>query len=177
MKWNRFREKRSDGTKKILEGEEGGLGQKWDKSGAICKRRNAVGRKNTWPLYHICGGLKRPCKPHQGLFHPPGTKGWNKGERKILRRKLTLFLPIRLLRNDRFFSSPFVGLNYILFTRGAINISTYLISNFYIERRLWEGWIFLRKVGIYFYEWVVIGDEIILRSFFYYLLQIKIGIC
>lgn len=70
--------------------------EKWDKSGAICKRRNAVGR-NTWPLYHICGGLT--------ATKDFSIRGWNTGEikgREILRGTLTLF--IQYIIRERSFS-------------------------------------------------------------------------
>lgn len=66
-------------------------------------------------------------------------RGGIKGGEKNFEKKTDTFPPIRLLGNDRFFSSPFEGLNYILFTRGAINISTYLISNFLHRKKIMRG--------------------------------------
>lgn len=73
--------------------------QKWDKSGAICKRRNAVGRKNTWPLYHIRGGLTATPR----TFPPASNPGEIKG-REISRRNRHFSSNI-LLENDRFLIS------------------------------------------------------------------------
>lgn len=73
--------------------------QKWDKSGAICKRRNAVGRKNTWPLYHIRGGLTATPR----TFPPASNPGEIKG-REISRRNRH-FSSNTLLENDRFLIS------------------------------------------------------------------------